>query len=70
MKKGENTSEEEMVWGDLMMGTVGMYCAQRRDVRNIPEGTGRCQLNRLGRCSVGEVLELGSSVLIEKNQAW
>lgn len=36
MEKDESTSEEEMVWGDLMMVTVGMYCAQRRDIRNAP----------------------------------
>lgn len=77
MEKDESPSEEEMVWGDLVMVTVGMYCAQRRDIRNAPEGTGRCQMNRLGMCSVGEVLslqvwevELGFSVLTEKNQAW
>lgn len=58
MKKGESTSEEETAWGDLMTVTVGMYCAQRRGIRNAPEGTGRCRMNRPGMCSVGEVLSL------------
>lgn len=57
MEKGENTVKKRWL-GDLMMGTVGMYCAQRRNIRNAPEGTGRCQLNRLGICSVGKVLSL------------